>query len=128
MADNGQEQSGSERLDRMEATLHMLINDHVQFREEHKMLLQSQVLLSGSLETLRDRQATLTADINKLSASVDRVSAEVAKVSANVDKLSANVERNSADIAKVSANVDKLSANVEAMRGNFDARLKRLES
>jgi hypothetical protein len=45
MADNGQERSANERLDRMEATLNLLINDHVQFREEHKMLLQSQVLL-----------------------------------------------------------------------------------
>jgi hypothetical protein len=45
MADNGQERSANERLDRMEATLNLLINDHVQFREEHRMLLQSQVLL-----------------------------------------------------------------------------------
>jgi hypothetical protein len=100
MADNGQEQSGNERLDRMEATLNLLINDHVQFREKHKMLLQSQVLMSGSLESLRDSLAALTGRVDALTARVDATSASVAA----------------------------LTANVEAMRANFDARLKRLES
>ena len=114
MAGNGHEPSGSERLDRMEATLNMLINDHVQFREEHKMLLHAQVLLTGSLETLRD-------ELRKVVGVIDGLGAKVEALTTKLEALTTKVEA-------LTSKVDALTTNVEAMRSNFDARLIRLES
>ena len=107
MAGNGHEQSGRDRLDRMETILDMLVNDHVQFREEHKMLLQAQVLLSGSLEVVGETLAQLTVRVDALTVRMDVLTVKV-------DALTVKV--------------DALTDNAEAMRANFDARLKRLES
>jgi hypothetical protein len=70
MSDNGHEQAGSERLDRIERALESMLDDHTRFREEHKQLLASQVLLTGSLELLSERLNTLTARVNTLTANV----------------------------------------------------------
>jgi len=77
MGTNGQEQSGSERLDRIERALELMLDDHIQFREEHKQLLASQVLLTGSLERLSERVDKLTAHVDKLTADVDKLTANV---------------------------------------------------
>lgn len=37
---------GEPRLDRLEGLMALLIDDHVQFREEHKQLLTAQILLT----------------------------------------------------------------------------------
>jgi hypothetical protein len=48
-------ENGSNRLDRIERILEMLVDDHVQFREEHKLLLTAQVVLTDRLDKVTDR-------------------------------------------------------------------------
>jgi hypothetical protein len=52
--------SGESRLDRLEGLMALLIEDHVQFREEHKHLLTAQVLLTGKMAELAEAQKQLT--------------------------------------------------------------------
>ena len=42
--------SGESRLDRLEGLMALSIEDHVQFREEHKMLLAAKVVLTNRLD------------------------------------------------------------------------------
>ena len=49
------EQNGTGRLDRIERALELLIDDHIQFREEHKKLLAAQVVLTDRLDKLTIR-------------------------------------------------------------------------
>ncbi len=49
------EQNGSDRLNRIERALELLIDDRVQFREEHKLLLTAQVVLTDRLGKLTER-------------------------------------------------------------------------
>jgi hypothetical protein len=49
------DQNGASRLDRIERALELQIGDHVQFREEHKLLLTSQVVLTDRLDRLTER-------------------------------------------------------------------------
>jgi hypothetical protein len=49
-------ENGSNRLDRIERALELLLDDHVLFREEHKHLLTAQVLLTDSLAKLVEAQ------------------------------------------------------------------------
>jgi hypothetical protein len=44
--------SGDSRLDRLEGLMALLIEDHVQFREDHKLLLKSQVVLTDRVDKL----------------------------------------------------------------------------
>lgn len=60
------EQNGTGRLDRIERALELLIDDHVQFREEHKQLLAAQVVLT-------DRLDKLTVRVDKLADSVEEL-------------------------------------------------------
>ena len=46
------ESNGTSRLDRIERALELLIDDHVQFREEHKLLLTAQVVLTDRVDRL----------------------------------------------------------------------------
>jgi hypothetical protein len=54
----GDETNGNQkgRLDRMEELLHVLINEHIDFREEHRELLKAQVVLYDSVQKLADAQ------------------------------------------------------------------------
>jgi DNA-binding protein H-NS len=45
-------ENGSSRLDRIEHALELLIDDHIQFREEHKQLLTAQVVLTDRVDKL----------------------------------------------------------------------------
>ena len=47
--------NGTARLDRIERALELLVDDHVQFREEHKLLLTAQVVLTDRLDSLTGR-------------------------------------------------------------------------
>jgi chromosome segregation ATPase len=96
----GRQESRNERLDRIERALELILNDHVEFREEHKLLLSAQVLMQGGLEDLRKSTEDLRKGLDDLRHTVD----------------------------KLAIKVDSLTSNVEAMRQNFDERLKRLES
>jgi len=57
-------ENGSNRLDRIEHALDLLIDDHVQFRDEHKQLLTSQVLLTDRL----DKLAQIVSEEHKATA------------------------------------------------------------
>lgn len=48
-------QNGSDRLDRIERALELLISDHELFRQEHKQLLAAQVVLTDRLDKLTVR-------------------------------------------------------------------------
>jgi len=97
---NGQQESGNERLDRIERALELILNDHIEFREEHKLLLSAQVQMQGGLEELRKSTSDLRKDMGDLRKGLD----------------------------DLRSTVGVLTTNVEAMRQNFDERLKRLES
>jgi len=56
--------SGESRLDRLEGLMALLIDDHVQFREEHKLLLSAQVVLTERVDKLA---ITLNTAIKELS-------------------------------------------------------------
>jgi hypothetical protein len=56
-------ENGSNRLDRIEHALELLIDDHVQFQVEHKQLLTAQIVLTDRLDKLaqavsEERKAT----------------------------------------------------------------------
>lgn len=55
--------NGQSRLDRLEGLMELLIDDHLKFADEHKLLLTAQVVLTdrvdklaASMEELRDAQ------------------------------------------------------------------------
>ena len=58
--------NGAARLDRIERALELLIDGHVQFREEHKRLLTAQVVLTDNMARLAEAQKKL-ADAQKRS-------------------------------------------------------------
>jgi hypothetical protein len=59
--------NGCDRLDRIERALELLIDDHVQFREEHKKLLAAQVVLTDRVEKLAVRVDKLTERIEQIA-------------------------------------------------------------
>jgi hypothetical protein len=65
--------SGDSRLDRLEGLMALLIEDHVQFREEHKHLLTAQVLLTGKMAELAEAQKHTDERLNALITIVDGV-------------------------------------------------------
>jgi hypothetical protein len=68
---NGDEETGGERLNRIERALHLMLDDHIRFREEHKLLLSSQVLMQGGLESLRGEVQALARVVGVLASHVD---------------------------------------------------------
>lgn len=62
---------GSSRLDRIEAAMELFIADHEEFRNEHKNLLRSQVLMQDHLEKLAKAQTTTEDRLNALITVVD---------------------------------------------------------
>ena len=46
-------------MDRIERALELLIDDHIQFRDQHKALLTSQVLLTDKVDKLADELKAL---------------------------------------------------------------------
>jgi chromosome segregation ATPase len=104
---NGQQESGNERLDRIERALELILNDHIEFRAEHKLLLSAQVQMQGGLEELRQSTSDMRKDMSDLRK-------DISDLRTGLDDLRSTV--------------GVLATNVEAMRQNFDERLKRLES
>lgn len=109
---NGQQPSGSERLDRMERILELILNDHVLFREEHKFLLTAQVQMQGGLENLRSGLDTLRGGLDTLRGEVNMLVSQLRQFGDNVEAMHQDFRQ--------------FGANVEAMRQDTDARLKRL--
>ncbi len=72
MAEANGHQDNLSRLDRIERAIEHVIDEHEMFRDEHKKLLQSQILLQSSLETQKVRIDELTDKLNGLIDIVDR--------------------------------------------------------
>ena len=80
----GAHENGSARLDRLEGLMAMLIEDHVQFRDEHKQLLTAQTLLTDRVDKLA---LTLDTAIKELSASQRHTDERLNALIAVVDDL-----------------------------------------
>ena len=63
----GDETNGAGRMDRLERLMELLIDDHVQFREEHKQLLTAQVVLTDRVDKLVIRMDRLTQTMTELA-------------------------------------------------------------
>jgi hypothetical protein len=55
------------RLDRIEETVKSLLNEHIQFHEEHRHLLKAQVILYDSMQKLTDAQRKTDESLARLS-------------------------------------------------------------
>jgi hypothetical protein len=62
----GDENNGhnKSRLDRVEELLHLLVNDHIQFHEEHRQFLKAQVILYDTTKKLAQELVQSQADLN----------------------------------------------------------------
>jgi len=76
-----------------------MLDDHIQFREEHKLLLSAQVQMHGGLESLRG----------------------------SVDNLRGGLDTLRGEVAALVAEFREFGRHVEAMREDFNQRLKRLD-
>jgi hypothetical protein len=52
------------RLDRVEQLLEVLVNEHIQFHEEHRQLLKAQVILYDTTQKLAEALAQSQTDTN----------------------------------------------------------------
>ena len=71
------ENNGTSRLDRIERALELLVDDHIQFREEHKMLLTAQVLLTEAQKRTDEKLAKLAVTVDALAVTVDEVTGKL---------------------------------------------------
>lgn len=83
----GTHENGSARLDRLEGLMAMLIEDHVQFREEHKQLLTAQVILTDRVDKLAVRLDTAVTAIQDLTAAQRHTDERLNALIAVVDDL-----------------------------------------
>jgi hypothetical protein len=65
--------SGPSRLDRIEGLMERLVADHLTFRDEHRALLTSQVLLTDRMDKLTDRMGTLTDRMDSLTGTMQEL-------------------------------------------------------
>ena len=75
MSDEKNGSNGKSRLDRLQALMELLIDDHLKFSDEHKKLLAAQVVLTDRLDRLAAAHEASKADfderLNALIAVVD---------------------------------------------------------
>jgi hypothetical protein len=64
--------NGKSRLDRLERVMELLLDDHLKFSDEHNKLLQSQVLLNGSMLELAAAQKRTDERMQELADSQKR--------------------------------------------------------
>jgi len=76
------------RLDRIEKALELMINDHEQFRQEHKQLLIAQVVQSDQIAANARQIAALTQRME--AESIIRKETD-ARLDARVDKLVSSI-------------------------------------
>jgi hypothetical protein len=62
---------GTSRLDRMEGLMQLLIDDHLKFSDDHKMLLVAQVLQGERIDKLVEAQKDTRERLNALILTVD---------------------------------------------------------
>jgi methyl-accepting chemotaxis protein len=99
---------GLSRLDRMEGLMHLLIDDHLKFRDEHKSLLTSQVLLTDRV----DKLASTVADL--ASTTADLVST-TGKLSQRMDDLAETMKEVAEAQKHADQRMDALIAVVDGM-------------
>jgi hypothetical protein len=87
----GTGEPGNERLDGIERALGLMPAYHVQFREEHKLLFRSQVLMQGGLEELRKSMEESRKNMDSLCRHVETMSVKIERMSDRVDALTADV-------------------------------------
>ena len=79
------------RLDRIEKALELLLDDHEQFRVDHKQLLSAQVLLNDSLDkllqTTQEHTKQIEAQGRQLAAEADARREKDAPLDGRVDML-----------------------------------------
>jgi len=62
---------GLSRLDRIEGLVQLLIDDHLRFGDDHKMLLTAQVLQGERIDKLLEVQKDMQERLNALILTVD---------------------------------------------------------
>ena len=73
--------NGQSRLDRMEGLMGLLVEDHVKFQEEHKLLLMAQVVLTDRVDRLAQTLDTAVREISEAQKHTDeRLNALIAVV------------------------------------------------
>ena len=118
---NGNEETGGQRLDRIERALNLMLEDHIQFREEHKLLLSAQVQMHGGMEELRGGLNELRGGLNELRGGLNDLRVEVTTLTRQVGTLTGTV-------GTLANEFRGFVHHVDVMRTEFDRRLKRLES
>jgi len=124
---NGDEETGGERLDRIERALSLMLDDHIQFREEHKLLLSAQVQMQGGLETLRDQMKTVTGQVCSLAVQVASLTSMLGSLTSTVGSLTSTVGSLTSKVDTAVSEFREFAHQVETMRNVFDQRLKRIE-
>jgi hypothetical protein len=72
MAEGNGQQDNLSRQDRIERAMEHIIDEHEAFREEHKMLLRSQVLHQEALQKQRENLDHLGSKIDLMVNGIDR--------------------------------------------------------
>ena len=108
----GDEANGNQnnRLDRIERIVEVLVNDRVQFRDEHRQLLKAQVLLYDNVQKLGDNVLKLGDNVQMLSDSVQKI----VEAQATVDQRLATLAAAQAQLATAQQHTDeKLAALID---------------
>jgi X-X-X-Leu-X-X-Gly heptad repeat protein len=111
---NGDHETGGQRLDRIERALNLMLDDHIQFREEHKLLLSAQVQMYGGMQELR-------GGLNELRGGLSELRGGLNELRGGLDELRG-------EMTTLTRQVGELVNQVDLMRKDFDQRLKRLEA
>jgi len=72
MEGNGQNDRES-RLNRLEDAYNLMIQDHEEFRREHKMLLTAQVVMQGNLEKMHGNLEKTQENLEKTRSLVQEI-------------------------------------------------------
>jgi hypothetical protein len=75
------------RLDRVEEILEVLVNEHIQFHEEHRQLLKAQVLLYDATQKLAEAQTDTNLKVAELAAAQKHTDENLAALIIVVDSI-----------------------------------------
>lgn len=84
--------NGSDRLNRIEAALELFIADHEQFRDEHKVLLTAQVLLTGQVQKIGEQVERTSQQIQALTLRMDDLTKKLDVLTVRVYNLTGLLE------------------------------------
>ena len=138
---NGNEETGEQRLDRIERALKLMLDDHIQFRDEHKLLLSAQVQMHGGMETLRGGLETLRGEVTTLTRQVGTLTSQMGTLTSQMGTLTSQMGTLTNQMGTLTSHMGTLTGKldvavsefrefghqVEIMRKDFDYRLRRLE-